>query len=228
DLPWDQFNPAKIDNGLLAVAKAASLVEYNARDYAHYLCNIFPDDPAFQQSMRAWAEEEVQHGEALGQWAMRADATFDFAKASARYSAGFRVDMNASTSIRGSQAGELVARCIVETGTSSYYTALADACEEPVLKEICRHIAADELSHYKMFYGYLKRIINRDSINRLQRLKIGLTRIGETEDDELAYAYYAANAPEDAVYHHDTYTSLYAAQAYRFYRPHHVERVVAM
>jgi rubrerythrin len=228
DLPWASFDPSKIDAGLLAVAKAASLVEYNARDYAMYLANVFPDDAELQHAMLDWAEEEVQHGEALGQWSMRADPTFDFGKASARYSAGFRVDLSASASIRGSQTGELIARCIVETGTSSYYTALADACEEPVLKAICRNIASDELRHYKLFYDYLKRYLVKNKLNRFTRLKVGLSRIGESEDDELAYAYYAANAPQEAVYDHNKYTQLYAAQAYRFYRRHHVERVVSM
>jgi rubrerythrin len=227
-LPWDRFDAAKIDPDLLAVAKAASLVEYNARDYAQYLANVFPDDPEFQQASREWAEEEVQHGAALGRWAMRADPSFDFTRASARYSAGYRIDMETQASIRGSQAGELIARCIVETGTSSYYTALADACEEPVLKAICRNIAADELRHYKLFYMHLKRYIDRDALNRFQRIRIGLGRIGESEDDELAYAYFAANAPEHAEYDRDTYRNIYAAHAYRFYRPHHVERVVAM
>jgi hypothetical protein len=228
DLPWARFDASKIDAGQLAVAKAASLVENNARDYARYLSNVFPGDAELQHAMQDWAEEEVQHGEALGQWAMRADPNFDFAAASARYSAGFRVDLEAQSSIRGSQTGELIARCIVETGTSSYYTALADACEEPVLKAICRHIAADELRHYKLFYDYLKRYLTKNKLNRFARLKVGLSRIGESEDDELAYAYYAANAPADAVYDHKKYTSLYAAQAYRFYRRHHVERVVTM
>jgi hypothetical protein len=136
--------------------------------------------------------------------------------------------VNAAQSIRGSHAGELIARCIVETGTSSYYTALADSTEEPVLKAICRNIAADELRHYKMFYDYLKLYIERDGLNRLSRLKIGLSRIQESEDDELSYAYFAANAPSEAVYDRQTYTDAYAARAYRFYRRDHVERVVAM
>jgi rubrerythrin len=227
-LPWDRFDPARINPDLLAVARAASLVEYNARDYAQYLANVFSDDPEFQRAANEWAEEEVQHGEALGKWAMRADPSFDFACASARYSAGYRINVDAESSIRGSKAGELIARCIVETGTSSYYTALADACEEPVLKAICRNIAADELRHYKLFYMHLKRYLDRNALGRFQRLKIGLGRIGESEDDELAYAYFAANAPEDAVYDRDTYRNIYAAHAYRFYRPHHVDRVVAM
>ena len=34
------------------IIKAAALVEYNGRDYATYLCNVFNDDPEFQQVAR--------------------------------------------------------------------------------------------------------------------------------------------------------------------------------
>ena len=194
DLPWDRFDTTKIDADLLSIVKAAALVEYNAHDYAHYLSNVFPDDSDFQQAVKAWAVEEIQHGEALGRWAEHADPTFHFAAAVARYTAGYKINVNAETSIRGSHAGELIARCIVETGTSSYYTAVADAALEPVLKAICRNIAADELRHYKLFYDYLKNYLAREGLSRLERLKIGLSRIQESEDDELAYAFFAANA----------------------------------
>ena len=70
------------------------------------------------------------------------------------------------SSVRGSQAGELIARCIVETGTSSYYTALDDATDEPVLKQICRKIAADEFRHYKLFYAHLDRYLERERLGR--------------------------------------------------------------
>ena len=60
--------------------------------------------------------------------------------------------------------GEMIARCMVEVGTSSYYTALRDAVREPVLKEICRHIAADEIRHYKLFYKNLLRCLERERI----------------------------------------------------------------
>ncbi len=228
DLPWDTFDAARVDLELLKIIKAAALVEYNAHDYAQYLCNVFPDDPVFQQAARDWSQEEVQHGEALGRWAERADSTFNFQAAVARYTAGYRVNLDADRSVRGSHTGELIARCIVETGTSSYYTALGDATEEPVLKQICRHIAADELRHYKLFYDYLKKYLEHEGLSRLERLKIGLSRIQESEDDELAYAYFAANASADAVYDRPAYTSAYMIRAYPFYRKQHVDRVVAM
>ena len=87
----------------------------------------------------------------------------------------------------------MIARCIVETGTSSYYTALREAAAEPVLREICRHIAADELRHYRLFYKKLPAYLARERLGRWARLRIALGRIAESEDDELAYAYYAAN-----------------------------------
>ena len=68
-----------------------------------------------------------------------------------------------------------MARCIVETGTSSYYTALAEAAREPVLKELCRRIATDEFRHYKLFYDTLKFYLDTDGIGRLQTLRIGLS-----------------------------------------------------
>src|SRR3546814_7447396 len=79
-------------------------------------------------------------------------------------------------------SSDLVARCIVEVGTSSYYASIGATTEEPVLREICRHIAADELRHYKLFYTHLKRYLEREGIGRWKRLAVALGRIGESED----------------------------------------------
>jgi enoyl-[acyl-carrier-protein] reductase (NADH) len=38
--------------------------------------------------------------------------------------------LDVTDSVRGSRTSELIARCMVETGTSSYYTALAEAGRE--------------------------------------------------------------------------------------------------
>jgi len=227
DIPWERFDRSKVDPEILRIVKAASLVEQNGGDYSVYLCNVFADDADFQAVARRWGAEEIQHGQALGRWAMMADPEFDHGAASARFTAGFRVPLDAAQSVRGSRAGELVARCIVETGTSSYYTALAEATSEPVLKAICQHIAADELRHYKLFYTHLRRYLAADRIGVWRRLKVALGRIVESEDDELAYAYYAANE-KDGPYDRRRFVRAYARRAYAFYRRHHVERGMAM
>ena len=45
-----------------------------------------------------------------------------------------------------------MARCVVESGTSSMYSALRDSTDEPVLKAICHRIAGDEFRHFRLFY----------------------------------------------------------------------------
>ena len=227
DIPWDRFDPTRVNPDLLRIVKAAALVEFNGSAYAHHLCRIFADDPEFQETARHWGEEEIQHGRALARWAALADPAFDFDTAMARFREGFRTDFDAAESRRGSRAGEMVARCVVEIGTSSYYSAMRDAAAEPVLQEICRHIAADELRHYRLFYKNLGRCLARERLGWFERMRVALGRVTESEDDELAYAYYAANQP-DGPYDRRRYNRAYAKRAYGLYRPHHVERGIAM
>jgi len=228
DIPWDQFDRSEVNADLLKIAKAASLVEYNASDYGAYLDNVFQGDANFQDAARTWVDEEIQHGRALGEWAKLADPDFDFDFAIKRFRDNFRIDVDAAASIRGSRAGELIARCMVETGTSSYYSALAEAADEPVLKAICLKIAADELRHYKLFYTHLKGYLALENMGLFGRLLIALGRTSETEDDELACAYYAANAERSASYDRLRYSREYLSRAYGYYQHHHMERVVAM
>jgi hypothetical protein len=228
DIPWQRFDPARVEPEIVRLVKAASLVEYNGAAYAHHLCRLFDDDAAFQESARQWGAEEVQHGAALARWATLADPAFDFAAAFARFREGFRIDFDSDRSRRGSRAGEMVARCVVETGTSSYYTALREGTREPVLQEICRRIAADELRHYRLFYRRLGVCLARERLGRWARLRIALGRVAESEDDELAYAYYAAGNGEALPYDRRRCSRAYARRAFALYRRHHVKRMVPM
>ncbi|MEZ5668657.1 MAG: ferritin-like domain-containing protein [Alphaproteobacteria bacterium] len=228
DIPWAAFDAGKVDPDILRIIKAASLVEYNGNDYAEYLCGVFHDDPAFQEAARQWAVEEIQHGAVLGRWAQMADPDFDLEAARRRFTEGFRVNIDATESVRGSRSGELIARCMVETGTSSYYTALRAATDEPVLREICRNIAADELRHWKLFYTHLKRYLDTEQIGFWRRLAIAVGRARETEDDELSFAFYVANGDIKEPYDRKKSYRAYVRRAARFYQPETVERAVAM
>jgi rubrerythrin len=228
DVPWQAFEPAKVDHEIVRIIKAAALVELNGNGYVRYLCNVFADDPLFQREAEQWGLEEVQHGETLGRWAALADPSFDCHAAFRRFLDGYRLNTEVDASVRGSRSGELIARCIVETGTSSYYSALAEAVAEPVLKDICKKIAADELRHYKLFYTRLKTYLERERLGFWGRLRVAVGRVAETEDDELSYAYFAANAPEGAAYDRKLWGSAYISRAYAVYRKHHVERGMAM
>ena len=228
DIPWEEFNPARVDPDIIPLIKAASLVEFNSGDYRTYLNNVFHDDPRIQRAVDGWADEEIQHGVALGRWAALADPSFDFDASFKRFTDGFALELDVDHSVRGSRTGELIARCMVETGTSSYYSALAEATDEPVLKAICQRIAADEVSHYWLFFNYMKRYLADEDLSFWRRLRVAAERIFEAEDDELAYAYYAANVDPAVAYDRRRNAAAYASGAVIYYTPNQVTGVVSM
>lgn len=228
DIAWDRFDLSKVDPEILKIVKAAAMVERNGVDYGMYLSNVFADDHEFKALAPIWAHEEVVHGMALGRWAQMADPTFDFDGAFKTFTDSYKLPLDATTSVRGTRAGELMARCIVETGTSTFYTALRDSTGEPVLKQVCAYIAADELRHYKLFYTHMRRYLEVEGLGRLGRMRVGLGRLRELEDDELACAYFAANAGPGEAYDRERYTGEYMRRAYAIYKPGHLDRGVAM
>jgi hypothetical protein len=74
----------------------------------------------------------------------------------------------------------------------------------------------------------MKRYLAREQIGMLRRLRIALGRIGESEDDELAYAFHCGNESPDTPYAHERCIAAYMARAISFYRFRHVERGMGM
>ncbi|MCP5198693.1 MAG: ferritin-like domain-containing protein [Gammaproteobacteria bacterium] len=228
DIDWSRLEAARVPPDLLAAVKTAALVEANSADYVEYLHNVFQGDDAFCAAASRWGEEEAQHGAALGRWAMLVDADFDFAAALAHFRAHYRLPLEVSASVRGSRAGELLARCVVESGTCSYYSALRDATAEPVLRQICQRIAQDEAHHYRLFHTHYQRY-PRPALWR--RLQVALGRVVETGDDELGRAWYAANeAPRAAppAYDRAACAGRYQAIVGTLYGRRHVHTAVHM
>lgn len=227
DIAWGAFDPTKVSPDLVRIAKAACLVEHNGGAYGAYLCSVFRDDTEFCATARAWGEEEVKHGEALRRWAELADTSFDFDSAFARFTARIKLPVDAGESVRGSRCGELIARCVVEVATSSYYSALRDSSDEPVFHEVCSRIAADEFRHYRLFYEAMRRYRERERPVLLRRLWVVARRLLEAEDDELAYAYYCANAIAEP-YRRSACKTAHGRLAFVHFRRQHVELGAAM
>lgn len=227
DIPWAQFDPARVDPDLVRVVKAASLVEANGRSYADYLHGVFDGDAEFQAAARDWALEEEQHGAALARWASLADPQFDYRQAFDRFRKTIRLPVGVRRSVRGSRCSELIARCMVEIGTTSFYSALHDTADEPVLRAICAHIAADEVRHYKLFRVHLQRYQITERLPLWRRVRVALQRLRETGDDELPFAYYSANGAR-GIYDRRKSARAYARRAYRNLRPDHIRRAVVM
>ena len=146
---------------MIAAIKAAALVEFNAPDYVSYLKRVFKDAgprPGRHRAMGLRGEASTAARSAAGpKWPIRLSSSKDLRPLPRRLQA--RAFQRPTTvSIRGSRRGEMIARCVVESGTSSYYTAIRDATDEPVLKEIAGRIAADE---YQALQALLSKLLRR-------------------------------------------------------------------
>lgn len=228
-IPWPIFDPAKVDPKLLSQAKGAALVEANAADYVAYLRGVFRNDPELLIEIEEWGKEEERHGAALRRWCEMADPSFDYPAAEVRFKKAYRIPAP-TESVRDSPARELVARCVVEIGTSTFYTALKDACEEPLLKEICRRIAGDEVRHFNMFLKYLtQRYAKEEHVGCFARLKTVLERVHEVDDPELTLAHFAANLGEDFdPQQFPSYAKKYMNEAFGYYHAKHFMMSVPM
>ena len=235
DVRWDAFDRAKATPQMVAAIKAAALVELNAPDYVSYLKKVFKDaGPETLSAIEQWGCEESQHGRALGRLAEMADPSYKVDEAFARFRSGYKpehFDGPEGQSVRGSRRGEMIARCVVESGTSSYYTAIKDATDEPVLKEIAGRIAADEYRHYKLFFETLHAQDEPD-LPFWKKVAVAAGRITESDDDELAYAYYCANVPASETarvpYQRAYYAKAATHSTMTIYRRNHVQRLVQM
>ncbi len=235
DIHWSLFDASKVTPTLLCAIKAAALVEYNAPDYVTYLKRVFAGSgPEIIASLEQWGGEEGQHGRALGRWAEMADPNFKLEAAFARFRKGYtpaHFGDSQQGSVRGSRRGEMIARCVVESGTSSYYSAIRDATDEPVLQEIAGRIAADEYRHYKLFYDMLNAQSEPD-LSLWKKLRIAVERVRESDDDELAFSFYCANVlPEKErlkPYNRKTYTRLASQASMSVYDRHHIQKLVQM
>ncbi len=234
DIHWSLFDREKVEPNLLAAIKAAALVEYNAPDYVTYLKRVFAGSSSTMAALEQWGQEEAQHGRALGRWAEMADPSFKLEEAFARFRKGYTPDHFGEAqqgSVRGSRRGEMIARCVVESGTSSYYSAIRDATEEPVLQEIAGRIAADEYRHYKLFYDTLNAQSEPD-MSFWKKLWIAVGRVRESDDDELAFSFYCANVlPEEELvkpYNRKTYSRLAGQASMSVYNRRHIQKLVQM
>jgi hypothetical protein len=168
DLDFTRIDVARVrqDEDLFYLVACASFVESGSDLYTHNLVEYYRGDAEVESWLREqWEKEELQHGAALRAYVEYVWPEFDWERAYREfldeYSQYCKVEL-----LEPTRALELVARCVVETGTSTYYRALARATDEPVLKQLAGLIANDEVNHYKHFYKYFRRYRSEENVGR--------------------------------------------------------------
>ena len=145
-----------VPRDVLHVLRTTALVEARADQYGDYLRAVFATrGELWRRAVDTWNAEERRHGEVLRRLCEAADAQFDFPRCQADYHAAVRYHDCDGQSVRGSVAGELVARCVVEALASTFYRVLHDAVADAAARAALQALAQDEARHYGMFRAML-------------------------------------------------------------------------
>ena len=182
---------------------SASFVESGSDTYTRNLIEYFAGDAEFGDWLqRRWEPEELQHGRALRAYLQHVWADFDWESAYAGFFDEY-AKLCVIDELEPTRGQELVARCIVETGTTTYYQALATVSGEPVLHELATRIRADEVGHYKHFYHQFLKYREREGLGRAQVVAAIWRRVAELRrsdsDIALRHAARALGGDADAI-----------------------------
>jgi len=170
------------------VLAAASFVESLSDLYTHNLLGLMEGDPEASQWLRErWEPEELQHGRALRLYVETVWPAFDWQTAFDGFCADYRPYCKPEL-LEPTRALEMVARCVVETGTSSLYGLLQQISPEPVLTTLVGHIRSDEVGHYKYFYHFFLRYREIEHPSRWQVARVLRHRLGVLGQEDIYLA----------------------------------------
>ena len=167
DIPWHAIrrDAATQSDAFFYLVASASLMESATDLYTENLIEFFAgDDEVTSWLEQYWLPEELQHGRALRRYVETAWPEFDWEPAYLRFVDEFRPYCD--TALETVRSLEMASRCVVETGTASYYTTLSRASPEPVLSLLARRIVEDEVRHYKHFYRFFRRYRETEATSR--------------------------------------------------------------
>jgi rubrerythrin len=191
DIPYERIDRAKVagDERLFTLVASASFIEITSDTYTRNLVEFCAADAEVVAWLEGgWQREEVQHGAALRRYVETAWPEFDWEAAYRSFMEEYR-QFCAVGLLAPTRALEMVARCVVETGTASFYRMLADAAPEPVLARLAGFISRDEVDHYKHFYLYYRRYAERERPSRTAVARTLLARTTMVSDEDAAIAF---------------------------------------
>jgi len=168
NIPYEQIEHEKIrgEENFLYLVAGASFVEIASDLYTRNLVDYFREDAeAVQWLSEHWQHEEVRHGHALRGYVRSVWPEFDWQAAYDDFFAEY-ARLCTPDEFEPTRGLEMAARCVVETGTATFYTALADLSPEPVLAGIAACIRTDEVGHYKYFYKFFRQYNARERVGR--------------------------------------------------------------
>ena len=167
---------------------SASFIETGSDTYATNLAEHYAAWPEVATWLKDhWEAEELQHGQALRAYVEAVWPDFPWQQAYDSFFAEYS-QLCTMEELYPDQRLEMVARCVVETGTTAYYHTLRELSTEPVLSELLGNIRNDEVSHFKHFLKYFKEMQDQSPVGRTSIAKALYGRLKELRESDTEIA----------------------------------------
>lgn len=190
DLDFSRIEAERVraHDALFLLVCSASFIESGSDMYTRNLIEHFADDAEVGAWLRDhWEPEELQHGAALKAYVRHVWPGFDWESAYAGFFDEY-ARLCTMDELEPTRGQEMVARCIVEMGTTTYYQALHEATDEPVLRDLFWRIRCDEVQHYKNFFAFFRKYREIEGLHRGQVLAALVRRALELRKEDASIA----------------------------------------
>lgn len=211
--PWDEIDTSKVTPALIEDVKIAAYAELTTFSATAAFMQLLHDDVDFTQWLSVWFYEETKHPLALIRWLGRLGVPV----AQEFIHRGRRI-----TPMTHSPVEMLTSNICSEIAANTAYNQFAKTVEEPVLVQIVKDLARDEMRHSVGFEFYCKQTIERSDDPERERLVA------------LRTAWFLLQPASDGVTQHPVFMTLLKmhcldiAEVERRYREHIVMRIAKM
>jgi hypothetical protein len=186
-LPWDGLDRSRLSDDMIHNVKTAAYGELTTFTATESFMKLFRSDIDFTQWLAVWFYEETKHPLSLirylAQLGIPTDETFIHSGREISPMLNDRVIM-------------LVSNICSEIAANTLYNYTTKQAEEPLLKEILRNLARDEMRHSNGFQFYLRKTLARSEDLDADRLKA------------LRMTWFLVDPGSQGVTHHPVYLSV--------------------
>ncbi len=172
DIPWDTIDPSLINDQWRKDLRHVCLTELSALYATEMFIRDFYNDIDFCSFISIWFYEEMKHHLTLRKYLERIGETFDEAD----------LPKLRLTFAEGPAIETLTMHFCGEQRLAHWYTTFSNNAPEPVIGQIFKTLAADELRHAACYAKYLRKAVNNKPDVLPAILKMALWMIRSTND----------------------------------------------
>jgi len=172
DIPFDRIDPSKLTPQWISDLRQICLTELSALYATEMFLRDFYADIDFCSFISIWFYEEMKHHLTLRRYLERCGETFDEQE----------LPKLRLTFAEGPAIETLTMHFCGEQRLAHWYTAFSKEAPEPVLRQIFKILAADELRHAAAYAKYLRKAVNNNPACLPDILKMSLWMLRSTND----------------------------------------------